>query len=429
MREDYLHYLWEFQKWQISNLSTTEGLPVTVLAPGIHNLLSGPDFFNSRVVIGGQEWAGNVEIHIHSSDWYRHGHEKDPAYDNVILHVVWQHDTEIFRKDQSVVPVLELQNLVAEETVGQYRDLVSAPSEKWINCEKDLSQIDAFVFDNWLERLYIERLETKSVLIFELLKRSAGDWEEVLFKLLAKNFGLNVNGDAFLSIAESIPFRVIRKCRNNRGKLEALFLGQAGLLEKEGEEIYFRQLREQYLFLKNKFSLTAEGVTPIKYFRLRPDNFPEVRLSQLADVYHRRQHLFSEVIKAEKSEALKELFKAEAAEFWATHYTFSKTHLVRKKQLSNNFRDLLVINSLVPLKFCYQKANGKEGDESLLELLRYLPAEANKVVRRFNEIRPGCAENALNSQALLQMKREYCEKSRCLHCSLGLNILHRKPIN
>jgi hypothetical protein len=429
MQEDYLHYLWEFQKWQISGLSTTEGLPLSVLAPGSHNLLSGPDFFNSRVVIDGQEWAGNVEIHIHSSDWYRHGHENDPAYDNVILHVVWQHDSEILRKDRSVVPVLELQKLVAEETVGQYRDLVSASSGKWINCENDLSQIDAFVFDNWLERLYVERLEAKSVLIFELLKRSAGNWEEVLFKLLAKNFGLNVNGDAFLSIAESIPFRIIRKCRNNRKKLEALLLGQAGLLVNEEEEVYFRQLREQYLFLKNKFSLTTEGITPVKYFRLRPDNFPEVRLSQLADVYHRHPHLFSKVIKAEKTEALKELFMAGAAEFWRTHYTFSKTHLERKKQLSNDFLDLLVINSLVPLKFCYQKANGKDGGESLLELLRYLPSEANRVVNRFKEIRPGCAENALNSQALLQMKKEYCEKSRCLQCSLGLNILHRKPIN
>ncbi|MEG9328082.1 DUF2851 family protein [Salinimicrobium catena] len=429
MQEDYLHYLWEFQKWQISGLSTTEGLPVTVLAPGMHNQLSGPDFFNSRVVIGEQEWAGNVEIHIHSSDWYRHGHEKDPAYDNVILHVVWQHDSEIFRKDRSVVPVLELQNLVAEETVEQYRDLISASSEKWINCQKDLPQIDSFIFDKWLERLYIERLEAKSVFVFDLLKRSAGDWEEVLFKLLAKNFGLNVNGDAFLSMAESIPFSVIRKCRNDRDKLEALFLGQAGLLEKEVEEPNFWQLRENYLFLKNKFSLTVEGITPVKYFRLRPDNFPEVRLSQVAAVYHRREHLFSKVIKAENPEHLKELFKAEAAEFWRTHYTFSKTHPVRKKQLSNNFLDLLVINSLVPLKFCYQKAMGKEGGESLLELMRQLPAEANRIIKKFTEIRPGSAENAFSSQALLHMKKDYCERSRCLQCSLGLNILHRKPVN
>lgn len=424
MQEDYLHYLWEFQKWQISGLFTTEGLPVTVLAPGMHNLLSGPDFFNSRVVIGGQQWAGNVEIHIHSSDWYRHGHEKDPAYDNVILHVVWKHDSDIFRKDRSVVPVLELQNLISEETLEQYRDLVSVSSERWINCEKDLPKIDAFVFDNWLERLYIERLEAKSVLIFELLRRSAGDWEEVLFKLLAKNFGLNVNGDAFLSIAGSIPFSVIRKCRKDRDDLEALFLGQAGLLEKEVEDPHFRKLREQYLFLKNKFSLTAEGITPVKYFRLRPDNFPEVRLSQLAVVYHRRDHLFSEVIKTENPEDLKELFKAEAAAFWRTHYTFSKTHPERKKQLSNNFLNLLVINSLVPLKFCYQKAVGKEGDVSW-ELMRQLPAEANRIITKFNEIRPGSAENALTSQALLQMKKDYCDRSRCLHCSLGLNILQR----
>lgn len=428
MQEDYLHYLWEFQKWQIPGLSTTLGLPVTVLAPGTHNHLSGPDFFNSRVVIGEQEWAGNVEIHIHSSDWYRHGHEKDPAYDNVILHVVWQHDSEIFRKDRSVVPVLELQTLVSEDTLGQYEDLLSASSQKWINCEKDFPRLDAFLLDNWLERLYVERLEARSVLVFDLLKRAAGDWEEVLFKLLAKNFGLNLNGEAFLSIAESIPFKVIRKCRNDRQKLESLFLGQAGLLEKEVEEDYYWQLREQYLFLKNKFSLTTEGIIPVKYFRLRPDNFPEVRLSQLAAIYHQRQHPFSEVIKAERPEALKELFKAEAAAFWSTHYTFRKTHPQRNKKLSNTFLDLLVINSLVPLKFCYLKAMGKEV-EGLLNLMRQLPAEANQVIKRFNKLRPGSAESAINSQALLQMKKEYCERSRCLHCSLGVNILHRKPLN
>ncbi len=429
MQEDYLHYLWEFQKWQISGLLTTEGIPVTVLSPGMHNHLSGPDFFNSRVVIGEQEWAGNVEIHINSSDWYRHGHEKDPAYDNVILHVVWQHDLEIYRKDHSVVPVLELQSLVSPKTVDQYENLILTSSGRWINCEKDFPAIDPFILDNWLERMYIERLETKSEIIFSLLKRASGDWEEVLFKLLAKNFGLNVNGDAFLSIAESIPFSVIRKCRGKREYLEALLFGQAGLFEKEAEEPYFKELKERYLFLKNKFSLTSEGVTPVKYFRLRPDNFPEIRLSQFASVYHLREHLFSEVLRAENAEALKDLFKVDVAEFWKTHYTFSKTHKLRKKSPSEAFLDLLVINSLIPVRFCYLKNGGKEEDEKLLNMMRLLPAESNQVIEKFTSLKPGVAENAFSSQALLQMKKEYCDKNQCLHCSLGLKILHRQEGN
>ena len=428
MQEDYLHYLWEFQKWQISGLFTTGGFPVTILSPGMHNHLSGPDFFNSRLVIGEQEWAGNVEIHLRSSDWYRHGHDSDPAYDNVILHVVWQHDSEIYRKDRSTIPVVELQQVVSNKALGQYENLVSA-SNRWINCENDFHALDPFLLDNWLERMYIERLEVKADFIFSFLKRSSGDWEEVLFKLLAKNFGLNVNGDSFLSVAESIPFSVIRKCRGDRNNLEALFFGQTGLLENEVDEAYYKDLQDRYLFLKNKFSLTSEGVTPVKYFRLRPDNFPEIRLSQFAAVYHQQDHLFSKVLGTDDPSILKNMFKADAADFWKTHYTFSKTHKPRKKSLSNAFLDLLVINSLVPVRFCYLKALGKEEDESLLNMMRSLPPESNQIVKKFDSLKPGLVENAYNSQALLHMKKDYCEKNQCLHCSLGLKILQRQEGN
>ncbi len=425
MQEDYLHYLWEFQKWQIPALFTTEGFPVKVFSPGSHNHLSGPDFFNSRVVLGEQEWAGNVEIHINSSDWFKHGHDKDPAYDNVILHVVWNHDAEIYRKDSSLVPVLELKHLVTSTALQQYEHLMIGVSGKWINCENDFAQMDDFTLENWLERIYVERLEVKSAFIYKLLKRATGDWQEVFFKLLARNFGLNVNGDAFLSMADSLAFTIVQKCRRDREKLEALFFGQAGLLEQEVNDPYFHQLRKQYLFLKNKYRLKPAAL-PVKYFQLRPDNFPEIRLSQLVNVYNSRPHLFSHLMKAEDPVALKELLRGSADGFWEEHYTFSKSHPSRKKPLTNTFLELLIINTIVPLKFCYLREQGKEENELLIAVMRLLPAEKNRVIKKFNSLRPNIANNALRSQALLQLKKEYCDKNKCLHCSLGVKILQRQ---
>lgn len=285
MREDYLHYLWKFQKFGSQVMKTVDGHVVQVITPGHHNELSGPDFFNSRLVIGNQEWAGNVEIHLRSSDWYMHGHETDAAYDNVILHVVWNHDVEIFRRDNSPLPVLELQGLVSPESHSAYENLCGEGTLKWINCEEDFPDVDDFILNNWLERLYVERLEARAALIGNLLTKTAGDWEAVLFLMLAKNLGLNINGEAFLSIAASIPFSVIRKTRGNLFQLEALFMGQAGLLHKNLEDPYYTGLQEEYSYLKHRFKLACSGVLPVQYFRLRPDNFPEIRLAQLAALY------------------------------------------------------------------------------------------------------------------------------------------------
>lgn len=422
MQEDYLHFLWKYQKWNDFSLYTTKGVSVNVIHTGSHNFLSGPDFFNSRLIIGEQEWAGNVEIHIKASDWYRHSHHEDPAYDNVILHVVWEHDADIYRKNDTVIPVLELKSLIQKDSVARYHELLRK-GEKWINCEHAFPFLDEFTVNSWLERLYVERLEQKSVLINEVLDKAAGNWEEVLFKMLAKYFGLNINGDAFLSIATSVPFSVVRKSMGDRGDFEALLFGQAGLLENEHQELYFKELQQKYLFLQRKFKLQKAEI-PVKYFRLRPDNFPEIRLSQLAGLYNGRSALFSEVIQAEDLEALRELLRTETSEFWRTHYTFAKAHGERKKPVSKAFIDLLLINTIIPLKFMYFKRTGAvEKEEDLLDIIRALKAEANAVVNRFNSLRPNTCESALHSQALLQLKKEYCDVKRCLHCSLGIKIL------
>lgn len=425
MREDYLHFLWEYQKRQKSSLHTTHGTSIVVLSPGLHNHLSGPDFFNSRVVIGDQEWAGNVEIHINSSDWFRHGHDNDPAYNNVILHVVWNHDADVMNKAGSLIPVLELKNLVSKGMVEQYEDLLAGNS-KWINCEKYFPAVDTFVLENWLERMYIERLERKSLHMSKMLMKSSGNWEEVFFKLLASNFGLNINGEAFLSMAESLPFHVIRKCRGDKKKLEALFFGQLRLLDKDISIPYFLELKELYFFLKRKFMLVPAAL-PVEYFRLRPDNFPEIRLSQLAAIYHGQQFLFSKVMGTDDPETLKKLLAGSAARFWQDHYTFERSHNYRKKSLSPAFLELLIINTVLLLKFVYLEHQGKGKGSAILDILQLIPGESNQIIRKFNSLRPAVARNALFSQAIIHLKKEYCDKNRCLQCSLGVKFLQRQP--
>ena len=429
MQEDYLHYLWEFQKWNNGSLFTTEGLPVTVLSPGSHNFLSGPDFFNSRVVIAKQEWAGNVEIHINSSHWFAHGHQEDAAYEGVILHVVWEHDREIFRSDGSAIPVLEIKSIVDSKSIRDYENLIDPQRRKWINCENEFPGFDDFTLKNWLERLYIERLEKKSEKIFKILEKSAGDWEEVLFKMLARNFGLNINGEAFKSIADSIPFSVVRKLSRHPGHLEAALLGQAGLLDQDYQEDYFRQTRDIFSFTQKKFGLRTEGILPVRYFRLRPDNFPEIRLAQLAAVYEKGESLCSNVIAAKEAADIRTFFDVEVADFWNCHYTFKSGHKPRKKMMTAAFLDLLLINTVVPVKFCYLKKRGTGNAEELLEIMMATPPEKNKIISNFREVRPAISENALESQALLELKKEYCDRNRCLSCTLGLKVLNRKQEN
>ncbi len=404
-------------------MKTVDGNAVRVISPGRHNELSGPDFFNSRLLIGKQEWAGNVEIHLRSSDWYMHGHETDPAYDNVILHVVWVHDVEIFRKDNSPLPVMEVQQLVSQESLHSYQNLCAEGSSRWINCEQDFPGIDEFLINNWLERLYVERLEKRSSLIEGLLIKMAGDWEAVLFQMLAKSFGLNINGEAFLSIAGSIPFSVVRKVRSSKVQMEALLLGQAGILDGDCEDPHFSRLREVYVYLKHKFNLSNTGVLPVKYFRLRPDNFPELRLVQLAAVYSEHSALFSKLLKCEDPQQVYDLFEVKLDEFWSTHYTFSSSHPPRKKKMSRKFLDLLIINTVVPVKFAYLRSKGKDAFEKIAPLIEAVDAEQNEVIKKFQSIRPSIPTGALQSQALLQLKKEYCDKKACLNCAVGLKIL------
>ncbi|MCF7569513.1 DUF2851 family protein [Sabulilitoribacter arenilitoris] len=423
MQEDFLNHIWQLKKFKTNHLKTTSGENIVVVSVGQHNTNSGPDFFNAQLKINNQLWAGNVEIHIKSSDWFLHNHEQDKAYDNVILHVVWEHDTNVYRKDNTTIPTLELKNCVSKSALNNYQQLFSK-TKKWINCENDFNSVDDFIVQNWLERLYFERLERKAEDIDKLLKTSKNDWEAVLFKMLTKNFGLKVNADAFLSLANSTDFSVIRKLQNNQTSLEALFFGQADLLNAEVQDPYSQSLIEEYQFLKQKFKLSNKSITPIQFFRLRPSNFPTIRLSQLATLYYKEQNLFSKINKLNTIKDFYLLFSIETSPFWEFHYTFDKVSKKSKKQLTIAFIDLLMINTIIPIKFAYAKYQCKQIEEDIIKLIQQITSEKNSIIEKFNSLKKVSA-SALQSQGLLQLKNEYCNNNACLQCAVGNTLLNK----
>jgi hypothetical protein len=420
MKEDFLHYLWKFKKFDTLNLKTSNQEEIIISNVGQYLELAGPDFFNAQITIGNQKWAGNVEIHLKSSDWYVHHHEKDAGYENVILHVVWEHDSEIYRSNNAEIPVLELKNYVNKATVNNYQKLLSPKS--WIFCEKQLKEIPQFALINWQERLFFERLERKSKPILELLELTNNDWEAVLFCLLAKNFGLNTNGEIFLKIAQSIPFSVMRKECFEVENLEALLFGSAGLLDAEKEDNYFKDLKFRYFYLLHKYQIEKSCIEPVQFFKHRPDNFPTIRLSQLANLYHKQQNLFSKISDLNSLEAIYEIFSVSVAPYWQTHYQFDKESSNKKKALSRSFLDLIVLNTIIPLQFAYAESQGKEISEDLINILNDVEPEKNSIIEKFSSfgLKP---KNAFETQSLLQLKNEYCNKSKCLDCAIGMELL------
>lgn len=421
MKEDFLHHVWKFSKFNTKGLATTDGTSLAIVNVGQHNLNAGPDFFNGQVRIDDQLWAGNIEIHIKSSDWYAHRHEKDPAYDNVILHIVWEHDVDVFTKDGNALPTLVLKGRVMKQTLDAYHQLFGL-KKQWINCESSFNIIDDFTISNWLERLFIERVEQKNKLLLEVLKSSKNNWEALLFVLLCKNFGLKVNGTSFLSIGQSIDFSVVRKCAASKIAIEALLFGQAGFLQEEIDDSYFLELTKEYDFLKAKFQLDNTVVIAPKFFRLRPPNFPTIRLSQLANLYAKQKELFTAVITAKTLEDYYSIFEVSASAYWDTHYNFDVTSTKREKKLTKEFIHLLLINTVLPIKYSYAKYQGKDISEALFELASSIPAESNTIVKKYNTLKK-VATSALDSQALLQLKKEYCDKNRCFHCAIGNSLI------
>ena len=420
MKEDFLHHVWQHKKFAVTQLQTTTGESIQILHSGQYLQLAGPDFFNAQIIIGNQKWAGNIEIHLKSSDWYLHNHEKDANYDSVILHVVWEHDTPIFRRDNLEIPTLELRNYVALTDVHKYQSLITQKS--WIYCENDIKKVDDFIFKNWQERLYFDRLERKSEEIKQLLKDSNNDWEAVLFCLLAKSFGLNTNGALFLDMAKSIPFSVIRKESFAIENLETLFFGQANMLESSFQDCYPNKLQNDYNYLCHKYTISKSVFDKVEFFKHRPDNFPTIRLAQLAALYHKEHNLFSKIVNVSSISEIYTLFQIEVSDYWETHYNFDKKSVAKKKKMSHAFIDLIVMNTILPIRFAYEQSLHKEYSQEILELITTLPPEKNIIIDKFASIGI-LAENAFQSQSLLQLKKEYCDAKKCLQCAVGAFLL------
>lgn len=420
MKEDFLHYIWQFKKFDFTNLKITSGENLLVTKVGEFIQLAGPDFFNAQIEIDYQKWAGNIEIHVKSSDWYLHNHEQDTSYDSVILHVVWEHDAAIFRKDNSEIPVLEIKNYVSQDLVTQYEKLKATKS--WIYCENDIKKIPDFILKNWQERLFLERLERKSNPIQELLLQNQNDWEATLFCFLAKNFGLNTNGDIFFKIAKSISFSIIRKESFEIENLEAILFGRTDLLTLDKQDSYAKDLIFRWEYIQNKYQLESIYIDAVQFFKHRPDNFPTIRLSQLANLFHTHHNLFSKVITAETVQDLYEIFDVKTSLYWQTHYQFDKTSPKKTKKLSKSFVDLLIINTIIPFRFAYEKSQSKDIPEDTIYFLEQISPEKNVIIDKFKSIGIA-AKNAFETQSLLQLKNEYCSKSKCLQCSVGLELL------
>lgn len=420
MKEEFLHYLWQYQLFNKEQLRTNSEQIIHVQQIGYHNKNSGPDFLEAKIQMGKELWVGSVEIHVKASDWYVHNHEIDSQYDNVILHVVWEDDMPVFRKNNTHVSTLILKGSVPKYILRNYKSLMQKPT-KWIACESLISHIDGFTWQSWLERLYIERLEIKALEIEELLINSVNDWEAVLFQLLAKNFGLKVNGSAFFSLAKSLSFAIVRKEKRERIKLEALLLGQAGFLKKELDDAYYTSLQEIYRYQQHKYKLVS-NVENVQFFRLRPANFPTIRLSQMAHLFSKNQNLFQKLMTTFEISSLYELLQTEANTYWDTHFVFGKETKRSVKRSSKSFIDLLLINTIIPLRFAYQKYHGNQKVDDLFSLLQQLNSEENSIVNKYEEL--GIRSmSALDSQALLTLQNTYCKKHRCLACAVGLKIL------
>ena len=422
MKEDFLHYVWKYKLFVLKDLYTTSNENIEILKSGTHNCNSGPDFLNAALKIDGQHWFGNVEIHIKSSDWYAHNHENDSNYDAVILHVVWEDDVVVYAKNNQPLPTLVLKDRVDKGLLASYLQLLNSKS-KWIACENEIAKVNSFEFENWKERLYFERLERKANEIKTILVHNNSNFEATLFVLLCRNFGLKVNAEAFFQLANSFDFSILKKVRTNQLQLAALLFGQAGFLEDKIEDVYYNSLKIEYNFLQKKFHLQPITKHYFSFFRMRPSGFPTIRIAQLIALYHANEHLFLQLMELKHKENYYQIFEVQVNKFWENHFTFDKiSKKITSKKISKSFVDLLLINTIIPLKFLYQKNRGVIVEDEFLELLKVIKPEKNNIIEKFSSLSV-TSINAFDSQALLQLKNEYCDSKRCLHCAVGKIVL------
>lgn len=419
MTEKLLQYIWQFQHFNVADLITEEGESLQVITAGTLNTNQGPDFADAKIKIGNTIWAGSIELHINSSDWNNHKHSGDKHYKNVVLHVVWKHDTNLNLPFSTLV----LQDKVSKILLGKYDELMNADS--FIPCEKSILQINSLTWQSWKERILIERLENKTQIIFDYLQKNNNHWEETFWWLLAKNFGIKLNSVAFEKMAQSLSINILAKHKDQIHQTEALLFGQAGLLDVNFIDDYPILLQKEYQFLKKKYNLQKMEASMI-FLRMRPSNFPTVRLAQLAMLVHKSLHLFSKIKETPDVKSIKKLLQVTANDYWHYHYTFDETTAFKKKQLGEQMIDNILINTVVPILFAYGHYHSENKfKDKALQWLEDITAEQNSITKGFTALQ---IENktAFDSQALIQLKNEYCNKKRCLNCTVGNKLLRNR---
>ena len=418
-----MQYVWKHRLWRSEDMVTNTGKKVRVVDPGLLNTDAGPDFFNAKIEIDGHMWVGNVEMHYRATDWKRHHHDSDKAYDSVILHVVAKDDAPVRRTNGELIPQLVLE--VSPQFNADYASLVGATIE--VPCATKIKQVPHLTIVEWVEGLAFERLHGKVERIHQLLDSFNGSWEDVCYVTLARNFGFGINNDAFERLARRTPLRRLGKHSDSVLQIEALLFGQAGMLDaqKPGMDSYYNQLCTEYAFLSNKFQLTPMEKESWKLFRIRPQNFPYRRIAMLAQFIEGGFRMMNRILEAEGEKEMRALFEVELSGYWTKHYTFGKPNERATATLSRSSTDIILINTVAPLLYAYGELTGNyEMTDKAIKLLEDLRAESNSIVSHFVAYGIDCPD-ALTSQALVQLKREYCDARKCIYCKIGHHLLSK----
>jgi hypothetical protein len=420
MTEEFLHYIWKHRLFDNDNLFSQNGERVEVLQQGEPNTNAGPDFFNAKIRINNTLWAGNAEIHINSSDWAKHNHQTDKSYDNVILQAVFKNDAPVKRSNGEFIPTIELK--FDQKLLNNYETLLQ--NQLWVPCQNEMKRVDSFLFGFWLNNLTIERLEKKSELIIQTLSQNNNNWEEAFYQHLMRNFGFKVNAEPFEMLAKFTPLNILAKHKNSLFQLEAMLFGQAGMLvEPILQDDYYSALQKEYLFLRKKFNLKPVEKHLWKFLRLRPVNFPTIRIAQFATLVHQSNAMFSRILESQSVNEVALMFNSGASSYWDVHYNFGKISKLKKKTLGEDMIHSILINTIIPFLFVYgkQKDNQVFKDKAVA-FLEALPSENNSIIKQWKSLDIK-VKTAFDTQALLQLKNEYCNRKRCLYCHVGGKII------
>ena len=430
--EQLLHYVWKHKLYPLKELKTSDGQQVEVIDPGLHNRNAGSDFFNAKIRIGTTMWVGNVEIHDKASDWYQHGHDKDSHYDNVVLHVAGLLDTEVMKSNGQYVPQMLLS--VPDDVMQHYDELQK--TDEYPPCYKVIPDLSSLIIHSWMAALQTERLEQKTEAIRKRAEMCNGSWEDAYFVTLARNYGFGINGDVFEQWAYNMPLSAVAHHRDDLFQIEAIFMGQAGLLELDSipeyyqkealNDGYFAKLRNEYQYLAHKFSMKPIDFKLWRFLRLRPQNFPHIRISQLANLYYQQKAGLSQLVECDTLDELKSVLSSQVTPYWETHYTFGSTSSKNEKHLSYGSLNLLMINTAIPMLFAYGRHTTKEVlCDRAFDFLEQIKAENNYIIRMWQQVGLP-VKTAGDSQALIQLKKEYCDKKDCLRCRFGYEYLKRR---